>query len=75
MDLCDKRRELKTKKHQNPIARQEHAEVNHTIRIKMSEAKENWISNQYSIIDKSMKEGNSKIAYDTLKIQTRNKQA
>ena len=74
LDLCDKRRDLKKTKKDNPEAAQHHRDVNKTIRKKMKEAKENWISEMCDNIDTGMRKGNSKMAYDTLKLLTRPQQ-
>ena len=42
------------------------------VRSKMREAKQNWIEDQCSAIDKAMERGNSKEAFSTLKTITKN---
>ena len=49
-------------------------EVNSNIKNKTKEAKEQWIINQYNDIGAGMGTGNSKAAFDTLKLLTESHQ-
>ena len=69
LDLCDTRRDLKTKR-VSPSAAQQYSVVNKHINIrkKMKEAKEKSISDQCDNIEAGMSKGNNcKTAFDTLK--------
>ncbi|XP_076443965.1 uncharacterized protein LOC143282251 [Babylonia areolata] len=74
LDLCDKRRELRKKKHPSNEARTKHQQVNREVRTKMKAAKENWIEEQCEEVEKGMEAGNSKRAYSTLKTLTKTSQ-
>ena len=74
LDLCDTRRELKKTKRVSPSAAQQYSVVNKDIRKKMKEAKEKWIFDQCDNIEAGMSKGNSKAAFDTLKLLTRPQQ-
>ncbi|XP_076438257.1 uncharacterized protein LOC143277357 [Babylonia areolata] len=74
LDLCDKRRELRGKKHSSNEARTKHQQVNREVRMKMKAAKENWIEEQCEEGEKGMEAGNSKRAYNTLKTLTKTSQ-
>ena len=74
LDLCDKRRELKPEKNKNPEKAQEYRTVNKSIRKKMTEAKENWMSEQCSKVEKATAKGDSKEAYQTIKVLTKSQQ-
>lgn len=74
LDLCDKRRSLKKTKNSSPQEAAQYHETNNLVRKKMKEAKEQWISDQCENIEKGMKKGNSKLAYDTLKNLTKTQQ-
>ena len=45
LDLCERRRSLKKRRKEGPLATQNYSQVNQVIRRKMKEAKENWITN------------------------------
>ncbi|XP_076454867.1 uncharacterized protein LOC143289703 [Babylonia areolata] len=74
LDLCDKRQELRKKKHSGNEARTEHQQVNREVRTKMKAAKENWIEEQCEEVEKGMEAGNSKRAFSTLKTLTKTSQ-
>ena len=74
LDLCDLRRSLKRIKKDDPEAGVQHALVNKTIKKRMREAKEKWITEQCENIDAGLRQGNSKAAYATLKTLTKNQQ-
>ncbi|KAL8610857.1 hypothetical protein ACOMHN_056712 [Nucella lapillus] len=73
LDLCDSRRELKKKKRSDQA--QHYNIINKNIRAKMKDAKENWITEQCNNIDKGMREGNSKVAFKSLKTLSKIQQA
>ena len=75
LNLCDKRREFKKKKGTNPQSTEDYRSINKEIRTKMKSAKEEWITEQCNNIDISLKDGNSKKAFETLKKLTNTKQA
>ena len=74
LNLCDTRRELKKKKGTNHQFKEEYRTVDKEIRSKMKGAKEDWITEQCDNIDSSLKDGNSKKAFETLKKLTNTKQ-
>ena len=63
---------MKKTKNATPETAEHYCTVNHTIR--MIKAKEEWISEQCDNMEKGIKEGNSKKAFDTLKKLTRKQQ-
>ena len=65
LDLCDKRRELR-KKRFKPEGSEKYKEVNNIKRC-MKKAKENWIGEQFSEIEKNLRKNNSKRAYQLVK--------
>ena len=67
LDLCDKRRELRSQKHSSDEARAQYQQAHRAVRKKMAAAKEEWIEEQCNTIEKNIKSGNSKTAYNTLK--------
>ena len=71
LDLCNIRRNMKKTKNSTPETAQQYRTVNHTIRTEIIKTKEKWISEQCDNIEKGLKEGNSKKAFDTLKKLTR----
>ena len=73
LDLCDKRRDLKKKKNDTEGAKQYKA-VNQEIKKNMKKAKENWIEEQCQDIDDSLKNNNSKKAYQLVKDLTSTKE-
>ena len=66
LTLCDKRRELKKLKGTEEGAK-EYREANMAVKKGMTEAKENWIAEQCSDIESSLKNNNSKKAYQIVK--------
>ena len=74
LDLCDRRRELKGKKHTSDEARANYQKAHREVRTKMRAAKEEWIEKQCNDIEKGMEAGNSKQAYSTLKALTKTSQ-
>ena len=74
LELCDKRRELKKRKHTSQEANDKYKESHREVRRKMREAKEAWIEEQCKNIDAGVTKGNSKSVYDTLKSLTKTKQ-
>ncbi len=70
-ELCDKRRELKGRKNMGEEARMQYQQMNKAIRKGMKSAKEGWIEKRCSAIERDMKTGNSKHAYDILKAVTK----
>ena len=74
LDLCDKRRELKGKRHTSVEALANYQKANREVRTKMRAAKEEWIEEQCDNIEKGMETGNSKQAYSTLKALTKTSQ-
>ena len=74
LDLCNKRRELRGKKHSSNKAQAQYQNVNRQVRKKIQIAKEEWIEEQCSTIEKGMETGNSKNAYSSLKYLTKTSQ-
>ena len=62
LDLCDRRRELKGKKHTSEEARADYQRAHRDVRAKMRAAKEEWIERQCKDIERGMEAGNSKQA-------------
>ncbi|XP_076468950.1 uncharacterized protein LOC143299552 [Babylonia areolata] len=73
LDLCDKRRELKNKKGETEGVKKYRA-VNQQIKKSMIKAKENWIKEQCQEIEKTLKQNNSKKAYQLVKKLTSTRQ-
>ena len=72
LDLCDKRRSLKSKKKQKPELYSMYIKINTTIRKAMQEAKDNWIQIQCKSIDDDIIYGiYNKRAYNTLIMLTK----
>ena len=74
LDLCDKRRELRCKRDTSRELRAQYQQAHAEVRRKMKEARENWIEEQCDTIEKSMVTGDSKAAYNTLKVLTKTSQ-
>ena len=66
LDLCDKRRELRTKRFE-PEGSEKYREVNSNIKRCMKKAKENWIGEQCSETEENLRKNNSKGAYQLVK--------
>ena len=64
----------KRRQTQNEESRREYQKANAEVRKAMKKAKENWVCKQYTYIGQGIKSGNSKRAYNTLKILTRTSQ-
>ena len=71
--LCDKRRELRKKRFKTEGS-EKYKEVNNNIKRCMKKAKENWIGEQCSEIEKNLRKNNSKWAYQLVKDLTTVKQ-
>ena len=71
LHLC---RELRGKKHSSDEAQVQYKNVHRQVRKKIQIAKEEWIEEQCSTIEKGMETGNSKNAYSTLKSLTKTSQ-
>ena len=74
LGLCNKRRELRGKKHSSNKAQAQYQNVHRQVRKKIQIAKEEWIEEWCSTIKKGMETGNSKNAYSTLKSLTKTSQ-
>ena len=74
LNLCDKRRKLRGKKHSNDKAQVQYQNVHRQVRKMIQIAKEEWTEEQCSTIEKGMETGNSKNAYSTLKSITKTSQ-
>ena len=73
LEMCDKRRELKNKKH-DAQGRSQYRDINKKIRKAIKQAKENWIEEQCEEIDINLKKNNTKRAYQIVKdLTTTNK--
>ena len=70
LDLCDRRRELRSKKHSSQEALKEYRQAHNKVRKEILAAKEDWIEEQSRSIDSHMERGNSKAAYSALKTLT-----
>ena len=66
LDLCDKRRELRRKRFE-PEGSEKYKEVNNNIKRCVKKAKENWIGEQCSDTEETLKKNNSKRAYQLVK--------
>ena len=73
LDLCDKRRELTTKKGDTG-GREIYKKVNTEIINIMKKAKEKWIKKQCVSIENNLENNSTKMAYQTVKELTNNKQ-
>ena len=71
MDLYDQRRRLRQQKYTSTETGLEYRKVNREVRKKMKAAKEEWIKEQCKDRDKGMMSGNSKEAYNTLRLPPR----
>ena len=71
--LCDERRELKKRKHVDAEGKKLYQQANAKVRKKMTEAKEAWVDEQCHKIDSGIQIGDSKAAYNTLKVLTKHK--
>ena len=72
LDMCDRRRKLKSRKHDAEGARR-YNETNRKIKKAMEKAKENWIEEQCQEIDSNLTQNNSKKAYQIVKDLTTTK--
>ena len=70
LELCDERRKLRKDKYANDAARAKYQEAHRAVRSEMRTAKEAWIEKQCATIDNEMSRGNSKTAYNVLKMLT-----
>ena len=68
LDLCDRRRSLKNRRQEGPLAIQNNSQVNQAIRRKMKQAKENRITDRCKEIYSGIRTGNSRTAFNTLKL-------
>ena len=59
LDLCDRRRELRGKKHSSAEDRRRYQEAHHEVRKKMKETKEAWVEEQCCEIDRRTHTGDS----------------
>ena len=66
LEMCDKRRELKNKKH-DAQGRSQYGDINNKIRKAIKQAKENWIEEQCEEIDFNLTKNNTKRAYQIVK--------
>ena len=67
LDLCDERRELKSKRFENKENKACYSEINRKIRKEMTKAEEQWLIEQCETVEKEFNRGNSKEAYSTIK--------
>lgn len=74
LDLCDERRAWKKKKSQDLTSADKYRLVNKQIRKRMKKAKEDWIEDQCCNVEEGLANGNSKKAYETLRILTKTQQ-
>ena len=74
LDFCDIRRNMKKTNNSNPETMEQYRTVNYTNRTQVKKAEEKWILEQCDNIEKGIKEGNSKKAFDTLKKLKRKQQ-
>ena len=76
LDLCNRRRSLKKRRKEgrSPLAIQNYSQVNKAIRRKVKQAKENLITDRCQDIDCGIRTGNSKTAFNTLKLLTQRQQ-
>ncbi|KAI8486085.1 hypothetical protein Bbelb_361850 [Branchiostoma belcheri] len=75
LNLCDKRRELRQHKYKSQELAAAYQQANRAVRSKMREVKEKWIEEQCEEIEHGMQRGNSRKAYETLKILTNTQQS
>ena len=73
LDLCDKRRQLRTKRFEAEGS-EKYKEGNNDIKRCMKKTKENWIGEQCSEIEENLRTNNSKRAYQVVKDLTTVKQ-
>lgn len=74
LNLRDKRRVLKEKKHSRDEARAQYQDVQQEVRKDLRADKEEWIGEQCSAIEKSIISDDSKKAYNILKSITKTSQ-
>ena len=72
LEMCDKRRELKNKKH-DAQGRSQYRDINNKIRKAIKQAKENWIEEQCEEIYINLTKNNTKRAYQIVKDLTTTK--
>ena len=72
-DLCDERRNLKSKKKNDDTAKENYSKINKTIKKKITQAKENYINEQCSALEESLSKNDSKKAYGIVKDLTTSK--
>ena len=70
LDLCTRRKELKSEKDRNLGAREQYRAVNSRIRREMRKAKEQWIEEECAELDLNMKDGKSRLAFQAIKTVT-----
>jgi len=73
LDMCDQRRELKSKKG-TAEGRTQYRAVNNKIKRAMKKAKEDWIEQQCTEVEENLQKNNTKQAYQTIKDLTATKQ-
>ena len=73
LDLCDRRRELRKKRFE-PEGSEKYKEVTNNIKRCMKKAEENWIGEQCSETEETLRKNNSKMAYQLVKDLTASKQ-
>ena len=74
LELCDKRRDLKKRKH-TANGEEAYREINKKIRKGMKDAKEDWVQKQCTAVEENLKRNNSKKAYQTVKELTQQRQS
>ena len=74
LDLCDQRRQMKQQMYESTEAGLEYRKVNREVRKKMKVARKEWTEKQCKNLEKEMKSGNNKEAYNTLKALTKGQQ-
>ena len=67
MKACDERRKLKSSKHRSEEDLERYREAHKTVRRKMKNDKENWISQQCSELEENIRSNNTRKAFELVK--------
>ena len=71
LDLCDKRREKKSKRKNGPRDAEEYSNANAEVRKKLQEDRDTWINQQCEILETEIRGNNTKKAFDIVKKLTK----
>jgi exonuclease III len=71
LDLCDKRREKKSKRKNGPAEKEEYKNINAEVRNKLRTDKDTWINQQCETLEAEITKNNTKKAFDIVKKLTK----